>query len=123
MYKEYLIDPVAKPRMTRRDKWKKRNCVVKYFNFKDEVKDLEIFVPDFGSKIIFEIPVPESWSNKKKMEHIGRPHKSRPDIDNYLKGLFDAIFEEDSHIWNVSVEKVWGKVGKIIICEKHEEEK
>ena len=32
------VAPVAKPRMTRRDRWAKRDIVVKYYNYKDTVR-------------------------------------------------------------------------------------
>ena len=33
------IQPVAKPRMTRSDRWKKRPVVLKYWQFKDALKE------------------------------------------------------------------------------------
>jgi Holliday junction resolvase RusA-like endonuclease len=38
---------------------------------------------------------------------IGKNHQQRPDIDNLLKGLMDALLEEDSHIHTVYSKKVW----------------
>ena len=34
---QFNVNPVAKPRMTQRDKWKKRPVVDKYYAYKDEM--------------------------------------------------------------------------------------
>ena len=52
---------------------------------------------------------------KKREQMNGRPHQQRPDIDNYLKSLMDAVLEEDSHIWHVAARKIWGEQGAIIV--------
>ena len=57
----------------------------------------------------------ELWSKKKKHEMDGKPHQSRPDKDNLEKALLDAIYEEDSHVWDSRVTKVWGYYGAIVI--------
>jgi len=36
--KTFNVTPIGKPRMTQSDRWKKRDCVVRYFNFKDEIR-------------------------------------------------------------------------------------
>jgi len=113
--KEYFIDPVSKPRMTQRDKWAKRNCVEKYYRFKDEVQRLGINIEDNGSWIIFVIPMSKSWSKKKKMSMDGKPHRQKPDVDNLMKALFDSIFDDDSGIWDSRATKLWGYTGKITI--------
>lgn len=47
----------------------------------------------------------------------GKPHQQKPDKDNLEKALLDAIFGEDSHIWDGRVTKIWGETGKMIIRE------
>lgn len=114
--KYYLITPIPKPRMTQSDKWKKRPCVLKYWAFKDQVKKLRIMVPKNGSHIIFRMPMPKSWSLKKRNNMAFTPHESeRADLDNLLKALFDALFSNDGHIWDYRATKVWGYVGEIVI--------
>ena len=114
----FPITPVAKPRMTQRDKWAKRPAVQKYWEYKDKVREYKITLPDNGYHIIFTLPMPMSWSDKKKSKMNGKPHQVRPDKDNLEKGLLDAIFEEDSHIWDGRVTKLWGYVGSIEIMEE-----
>jgi Holliday junction resolvase RusA-like endonuclease len=110
----YNIIPVAKPRMTRSDKWKQRPCVMKYRAYKDEVKSKIIHLAD-THRVTFILPMPKSWSNRKKSEMAGRPHKSRPDLDNLLKGLWDALLIDDAHIWDCRATKQWGHEGSIHI--------
>ena len=46
-------------------------------------------------------------------EMDGTPHKQRPDIDNLVKALFDAVYAEDSHLHCLYAEKRWGCEGQI----------
>ena len=108
----YPITPVPKPRMTQRDKWKKRPCVLRYRAFCDEVR-LRINQDLDGASITFHIPMPSSWSTKKRVDMDGKPHRSRPDLDNFCKGIFDAMYAEDSHIAEITLRKVWAKQGGI----------
>ena len=112
----YPITPVAKPRMTRSDKWKKRACVLKYRDFADRVREHKIIIPEAYSKITFVLPLPVSYSKKKQSSLVGQPHQIRPDLSNLLKALEDAVYTEDSHIWNYAgLSKVWGVHGQIRI--------
>jgi Holliday junction resolvase RusA-like endonuclease len=61
--------------------------------------------------------MPKSWSIKKQKTHHGKPHQQRPDVDNFCKALFDAVFDEDSHIWDCRMTKIWGTKGEIRIKE------
>lgn len=115
--KTYDITPIGKPRMTQRDKWQKRPPVLRYRAFCDEVRLNKITLPDGGWHVTFVIPMPASWSKKKRAEFNGKPHKSKPDCDNMLKALMDALYDDDAHIWDVRVSKVWGELGQIIIQE------
>ena len=112
------VAPFAKPRMTQRDRWAKRQIVKDYFAFRDTVKQeierlLALQNNDDKNKsweeldIVFFIPMPKSWSKKKRSEMAGTPHKQRPDLDNYIKGLLAALLEEDCKVWRVSARKIW----------------
>ena len=111
----YPIDPMPKPRMTRADKWKQRPAVVKYRAYKDEIRLRGVSVPEASAHITFVIPMPASWSKKKRQSMNGMPHRQRPDIDNLHKGLLDALFTEDCQVWDHWITKVWGEQGAIII--------
>lgn len=110
------ITPIPKPRMTQSDRWSGRTCVQLYWHFKHEVRlamgDRQFPHP---THIIFVLPMPESWSEKKKRRHDGQPHCQRPDWDNLAKALTDALFDEDSYLFDIRVTKLWGRKGQIII--------
>ena len=111
------VAPFAKPRMSQRDRWAKRQIVKDYFAFRDtvkqEIKRLLALQNNNDKKsweeldIGFFIPMPKSWSKKKKLSMAGTPHKQRPDLDNYIKGLLDALLEEDCKVWRISARKIW----------------
>jgi len=110
----YDITPVPKPRQTQSDKWKKRPCVLKYRAFADECRLKGVTVKN-GDRINFWIPMPKSWSDVNKSMMVGIPHEKKPDLDNLLKALMDAVLPEDSHIHTIYVQKVWAINGSIEI--------
>jgi hypothetical protein len=111
---KYPIKPCAKPRMTRADKWKKRPAVVKYWAFKDLCNYAGIKFNN-GDGVIFRVEMPKSWSAATKEVMSGEPHMQRPDSDNFLKGLMDAVCPEDSHLWCPIAVKVWAYESSIEI--------
>lgn len=115
MKKVYLINPVSKPRMNRGDKWKKRKCVLKYWAFKDEVRAKKLKLPVCNYHVTFIVPMPKSWTKKKRSEMDGEGHQQKPDKDNFEKALLDSVFDEDSIVWDGRVTKRWGVLGKIIV--------
>lgn len=119
----YDVTPNPKVRMTRRDTWssdKVRPAVVKWRAFKTEVERLGITVQD-GDCIAFGIPMPESWSAKKRAAHAFTPHRAKPDLDNLLGGLFDAAMPKgDQHIAGLGeVRKFWSYFGTITIVRQN----
>ncbi|MDU4995189.1 MAG: RusA family crossover junction endodeoxyribonuclease [Enterobacteriaceae bacterium] len=113
----YPIVPMGKPRMTRADKWKKRPEVMRYRAFCDEVRLRGVALPESDAHVTFVLPMPASWSKKKRQQYNGQPHQAKPDCDNMLKALMDALYEDDAHIWDCRITKVWGEIGQIIIRE------
>jgi Holliday junction resolvase RusA-like endonuclease len=123
--KVFEVDPVSKPRMTRRDVWKKRPCVLRYHAYKDRLLELAAgwVPPKSGAHIMFMMPMPKSWSKKKKDDLLWRPHQQRPDIDNLHKAFLDAFFQEDSEVWDCRITKMWATVGSVkIMYEMREDE-
>ncbi|EBY2674466.1 RusA family crossover junction endodeoxyribonuclease [Salmonella enterica subsp. enterica serovar Brandenburg] len=113
----YEITPIGKPRMTRSDKWKKRPAVMRYRAFCDEVRLNKVSLPESGYHVTFIIPMPASWSRKRRAEMNGNAHQQKPDKDNLEKALLDAIFDDDSRVWDGRVTKIWGEKGQIVIEE------
>lgn len=57
--------------------------------------------------IIFAMPMPKSWSARKRLQMRDMPHQQRPDIDNLLKAFLDCLCEDDSYVHEVHAVKVW----------------
>lgn len=110
------VNPMGKPRMTQRDKWKQRPAVERYHEFKDTVRAQ--LPPGFTLpaqfNITFFIGMPRSWSNKQRSAKVGSFHDGKPDIDNLLKAFMD-VFPEDKHVGSVMAEKYWSETGSIDI--------
>ena len=106
------VTPVPKPRMTQRDKWKKRNCVLNYYSFKDNLKlyfGNETLLPKnitICSWIAY-LPFPKSYSEKKRYELSGCPHTLKPDKDNIEKAIFDSLFTKDQFVYAGFGIKYW----------------
>jgi Holliday junction resolvase RusA-like endonuclease len=89
-----------------------------------EAKAKRFILPPVGASITFFIPVPPSWSKKKKKMHHGRFHQSKPDIDNLQKALLDSLMKEDKEIAHLEVQKRWVDfdIGWIEVSSKDYEE-
>lgn len=113
----FNITPIPKPRMTRADSWKKRPVVLSYWAYKDEINlwanKTKICIST-ELNVTFILPMPKSWSCKKKMNMNGKPHTQKPDWDNLAKGLQDCLLKNDSGVHRAIINKVWGYEGKII---------
>lgn len=120
------IDPVSKPRMTQRDKWLKpaRKPVAEYYVFKRCLEAFSLrdkYVVTNCLSLIFVIPMPASWSQKKRHSMNGQPHTVKPDLDNLIKAFKDSLCENDSHIHTYDqMRKVWGTSGAIIIVNNND---
>lgn len=83
----------------------------RYNNYKvellGEAKRKNFTVPASGLHVTFYIPMPRTWSQKKKNLHHGFLMQSRPDLDNLVKAFFDALTPEDKFIANLTATKRW----------------
>ena len=111
------VVPVAAPRMTHADRWKRRPCVVKYFEYRDQVRNqaqaMGVTLSERFS-VEFYLPMPCSWSKRKRQDHDGRPHQVKPDADNLLKAWMDC-FGEDCAVWSVSASKFWSASPAVVL--------
>lgn len=116
---KFDIIPVPKPRMTQSDKWNKRAVVLRYWAFKSDLSRQALhqgfeLAPAF--QVSFFLPMPKSWSKKKKAEMQLKPHQTTPDLDNLEKSLADSLLpNDDSGIWHKVSKKIWDYEGHIII--------
>lgn len=70
-------------------------------------KEQHFVLPPQGAWVRFYIPLPRSWSQKKKDRYHGTLHQSTPDVDNLLKAAGDSLFSQDKHIAHIQVSKHW----------------
>ena len=127
----YLFDviPMGAPRMTQSDRWKtnpkhidprkrQRMCVAQYFAFKNvllhQAKQMNFELKN-TLDALYLIPMPNSWSEKKKQRMNGMPCEVKPDTDNITKGIKDTFCKNDSNVWYEKAEKRWAYKGSIII--------
>ena len=111
------IKPMGKPRMTQRDKWAKRPCVTKYWEYKDELNKAVSARPDiaralrlgnvYGISWVAKIQMPKSWNKLKKSKMRRSYHCQKPDRDNIDKGILDALMKEDSGVAYGTLLKIW----------------
>jgi Holliday junction resolvase RusA-like endonuclease len=106
------LAPVPAPRQVRSDKWRPSPSVQRYRAFRDRVWMLSSpwrdKIPNGGITVTFHIPMPKSWSKRRKALMDGQPHTQRPDLDNLLKALWDSLLpDDDSHIWDCRAVKRW----------------
>jgi Holliday junction resolvase RusA-like endonuclease len=97
--------PLGKPRMTKRDRWAKRKCVTRYWAWCDLARLAAFSNP--SKKDTLDAPtvvqVVAHFSHKTRRG----PHLLRPDGDNILKSVCDALFENDEMIYRKTVAKFW----------------
>jgi len=62
--------------------------------------------------VLFVMPIPKSWSKKKRLASVGQPHICKPDADNLVKAMLDAlegtIYKNDSQVYSINAKKIYG---------------
>ena len=122
MRREVIINitPMGAPRMTQRDKWKKRPVVLRYHAFKDDLRaQIGSFPCPDNLDIIAYMPMPSSWSKKKKQQMDGQKHQNKPDGDNIIKAIKDGLYNQevnDCTVYDERIRKFWSIEPKLIIA-------
>jgi Holliday junction resolvase RusA-like endonuclease len=96
-----LGNPIGKPRMTKRDKWKQRPCVMAYRAWADQAR-YRAYGKNTTVKAYFE---------SGKVHRVG-PHTVKADLDNVCKAVMDALFVNDQYVYRIQAEKLWCDAGK-----------
>jgi Holliday junction resolvase RusA-like endonuclease len=105
--------PVAKPRMSQRDRWKERPCVLAYRDFCDRarkaagIRGKMRLVDPIIVTVTAYFGFPRSINLSRQRELRNSPHTGRVDADNVLKSINDALFENDHLVCRATVEKLW----------------
>lgn len=111
---EINCDPMGAVRMTRKSK-NVDDAAKRYLSYKSLIAyqlrhhykgdPLDAAV---GVEVRFRMPIPKSLKNKVQP---GQLHTKKPDIDNLIKGLFDAVngllWVDDNRVASMQVSKVY----------------
>ena len=87
-----------------------------YYAWKQSLQELNFDIPSCGAVIVFRIPMPKSWSKKKRDIMRGTKHQQTPDLVNLLKAAEDAARykQGDEDIWHYGgLMKRWADEGSI----------
>lgn len=107
------------PRMTQRDKWMQRPCVMAYRGWCDQLRTAAPSLPIAADvdeiNIVATYSPPESWSPRRRQLAIGTKKRSKPDGDNILKAVCDALWNDDHKLGDKVVCRRWGEIDQIQI--------
>lgn len=105
--------PIAKPRQTHKDRWDPSNAVIAYRRWADAIRIVarpvfgvtEPWVGPVAMGAVFLMPVPASWPKRRQRAAFAGElaHTTKPDLDNLLKALKDALqgiaYHNDSQVY------------------------
>lgn len=103
-------NPLGKPRMSQRDKWKKRPAVLRYRAWADAARaSAPAGLPQRPVRVDWRafIAMPKSWPKRRKVKMAGQLHQAKPDRDNIDKALLDSLWPQDSFVAVGLIEKRW----------------
>ncbi len=91
--------------------YKRKMQLEKYNKYKDALK-IEALrqgfdIPKHSIWIKFYMPMPKSWSARKRTQMNFMPKLSTPDLDNLTKAFKDGLLKQDSSVWDYRVSKFW----------------
>jgi len=77
--------------------------------------------------VYLQFEMPKSWSRKKREELIEQKHVGKPDLDNVLKAVCDALtdcgaWQDDRQVASIFIAKRWSERGKTTIRIERETE-
>jgi len=97
---------IGKPRMTQRDKWATRKCVLAYRAFADELRAAAGDSVPPASRVVSILIVARFATTDKSL--WGRPYRQKPDGDNILKACTDPLWKDDEKLGDLTVVRMWG---------------
>lgn len=119
---EYLLKCGKKKRMRQILEGKKKlvgeNCfvarkkyILTYLDYKRDLRKLFYEqlseYPTNNVWLKFYVPMPKSWSKKKRKELCFMPHEQTADASNLHKAFEDACCDQDKANWDYRVTKFW----------------
>lgn len=76
----------------------------------EATKHWPVFVGPLNVVIALEFAMPQSWSRKKQEAMREAWHTQKPDIDNVVKAILDALkdrWKDDTQVVRLTVDKRW----------------
>lgn len=102
---DYKDNGCCKHTLSKYGRARKRR-ILRYNVYKRELKALAdaigFTIPKAGMSLYFYIPIAASEKKYKKKKLHGQIKESKPDIDNYEKGFYDSLTDDDSYIGQLS---------------------
>ncbi len=71
--------------------------------------------PPWSLQVTAVRAMPGSWSKRRRGEMAGAWCVSKPDADNIVGAVMDALFEDDAAVVSVTCCKVWGPTPELRI--------
>lgn len=90
----------------------RKNYMLRYFEYKRKVRELfyQSGLREYPTNNVFfkfYLPMPKSWSKKKRDKYCFEPHQSVCDASNLHKSLEDACSDADRKNWDYRAAKFW----------------
>ncbi len=104
----------ARPRVTENGTYMPRGYTLARKQLKAAFGSVTV-APPWVLRVTAVRQMPASWSKKKRAAMDGRWCLIRPDVDNILGAVMDALFPEDAAVVGVSCEKQWGETHLLAI--------
>lgn len=78
----------------------RKYAIKRYFDYKralrEEAQRIGLVLPGKEAWIKFYVPMPKSWSKKKKNQMCFQLCEAKPDTDNFVKALKDSLLKNDA---------------------------
>ena len=112
--------PAPRPRFSKFGTYNSK----KYTEYKEAIQMLVLskkmpffYTEALDLEVVFYMPIPESFSKKKRVALDGAYHVKRPDTDNLLKAFKDALngtlYRDDSQISSLYAKKLYSFTPRI----------
>lgn len=90
----------------------RKKYILKYYEYKRKVRELfyESGIKEYPTNNVFfkfYLPMPPSWSKKKRRLLSFEPHEQVPDSSNFHKSVEDACSDCDRKNWDYRAAKFW----------------
>lgn len=119
--------PLQRPRATKHGFYDPQYIAKKNFAMEvmGQVSISEPISSGIELQLQFIFAEPKSWSKKKKLANLGKPHLQTRDLSNCIKFVEDSLNEklylDDAQIYKITASKYWGEKGKTIIEVTHDQ--